>query len=99
MTEILAENRSKIKRYAAIDYFGHFVEVRHGKRKEPKTTLQALVMDRLREELESQGINPTALGRRAKAMKLGKTLQRTVNDILNGISDPRLGTIHTVSTA
>lgn len=99
MTGILAENRQQCKRHAASALFGQFVSMRKpARRKVPKTPLQALFIERLRHELNVSGLSVNALGERSRSMGLGN-VTRTVNDVLNGIADPRLKTVHTVALA
>lgn len=68
------------------------------KTKPPKTPLQALFMARLEEELQKRSLNPNQLGKRGKTLKIGN-VQRQAQDILNGISDPRLETIYKICRA
>lgn len=99
MTASLAEYRQQCKRHAANWLFGQFDGVRKpARRKTPKTPLQALFIERLRHELAASGLSVNALGQRSQSMGLGN-VTRTVNDVLNGISDPRLETVYTVAQA
>lgn len=92
---MLAENRLEVQRHAAKGYLAHRPAVTKTKRaKPPKTETQAIVMQRIIAELETQKLNPTSLARRAN--KVG--LQRTLADILAG-ADPRLKTLDTVAKA
>lgn len=95
-TDTLAENRYDCKRYAAKPTFGHVSGMpRHGKqkpRKPPKTEVHALLARRIEEEMDRRGLN-------ANKMKKYGGVQRTIWDLLNAGSDPRLSTIVKIATA
>ena len=64
-----------------------------GTKRRPKTTLNALFMKRVEEEIEAQRATQNQVANRVGAVR-----QRTLNDILNG-ADPRLSTVFQVATA
>ena len=98
-TTTLTENRLKVKRYAVKDDFGHFISVPNHKDKRQfkvKTSLQELFLKRLKEELRVG--TPDEISANALSERAGGPAQTTLSEILRG-ADPRLETIHQISTA
>ena len=91
--EILAENRSESKRYAARRNFGHRLRLMPAKKKEPKSPLQKIFLKRVQEEMDRQGLTRNKLSER-----VGAPPQTTLNDIMNG-ADPRLENVHGIAFA
>lgn len=96
MAEILAEYRYLSKRSAANGGFGQLKGVarprKHRPPKPPLTPLHALFVRRVKEELEDKKLNATNL------QDYG-AVQRTLWDVLNIASDPRLSTLYRTATA
>lgn len=63
------------------------------KTRAPKTKLQEIFLKRVREEMDKQRLNVTALSKR-----VGAPAQTTLNDIMRG-ADPRLESVHAIATA
>lgn len=93
---MLVENRYDCKRYAAKPPFGHGSDMpRQGKpkaRKPPKTEIHSLLARRIDEEMKRRQLN-------ANQLKKYGGVQRTIWDLLNIGSDPRLSTIIKTATA
>lgn len=96
MTHRLAENRYDCKRYAAKAHLGQVSDMpRPGKpkaKKPPKTEIHSLLARRIEEEMGKRTLNAHSLQRYG-------AVQRTIWDLLNAGSDPRLSTIIKVATA
>lgn len=67
--------------------------MKQAKKKAPKTTLQALFIRRVQQEMDARDLSENALCARVGGLK-----QRTLNDVMNG-ADPRLETVYKIATA
>jgi hypothetical protein len=96
MAEILAEYRYFCKRSAANGGLGHRKGVgrprKQRQHKPPLTSLHALFVRRVNEELAAKKLNATNL------QEYG-AVQRTLWDVLNTATDPRLSTLYRTATA